>query len=259
MKKINLVKILTLSGILFLSSCKKETNPPANTANRKLVRIEEISGSNPTFFTYNSSNRLTEMRNSSYSFRFDVSSALYLNSTYNSGDIRLYEAKSTAEANGRVTSLDYKSFKADGSLNYSEAHSFQYNAEGYKTQYSYGTYVYTNEFTNGNLTKSTATNNGNLHSTREIEYYTDQPAKMNLNWFQHRFMNDFLHDNDQFGLKNKNLPKKVTYRTYNGAGYMDTSDFAYTFDADGYISTCTITYNDNSGTPYVYSYRFIFE
>lgn len=243
----------TIFGLLLVTtlySCKKESTP-AVPAEKKLAKIQDATNGLFYEFTYNNEGRLIENKTHSFSRKFDYSTSLIKTDIYSTSNALLYRVVPTATSNGKVTGISTTSYKADGSVNYVEPSTYQYNADGSMLSYGYGTYLYTKTHTNGNLTLVNATNNGAFHTKMEVEYYTDKPAKLNINWFENRYMSEFLCDKAQFGTWNKNLPKKITY---SSTGYMDTIEFTYTFDSEGYITAFTTVYKELGQPPVTNSY-----
>lgn len=259
MKKTTLFTTAVLALIILLSSCKKDKNDVLEPQVKKLIKVEQTGSSIPVRnYTYNTQGRLTDMKSSVFNLQFDFSSSLYLQTTFNaSTSVKTFEAQATASAAGKVTSMSYKSFKPDGGLNYSENHTYQYDAAGYLTGRSYSIYNYVNEYTGGNLVKSTGTSSGAPYSTDTYEYYTDKADKFNTNWLEHTFQQQLLNDKELFGKKNKNLLKKATYMYTSGSSY--SYDFVYTVDTNGYVTECTATEKTNGTTSGVYTYKFYYQ
>jgi hypothetical protein len=248
-----------LAALTLFSSCKKETVDSPETAQRKLVKVELTgSGTNTNSYTYNTSGRLTERKHSSFTNQYDYSGSLFLQTTIdNSTSKKTYEVNVSAAAGGKVTAVNYISFKTDGSINYSEANNFQYNAEGFITNRSYGTYNYANEYNGGNITRSYGTKSGAPFSEFLYEYYTDKSDKFNINWIEHTFQQQFLNDKELFGKRNKNLLKKSTAAYTGGNTYV--YDFVYSFDESGYVTNCTATESTNGVNTAVYNYKFYYQ
>lgn len=259
MKKITSINAAVIATIVLFSSCKKDNTVVAEPQVKKLIKMEQTGSSIPArTYSYNAQGRLTEVKNNIFTNQFDFSTALFQQTTLNtSSSLKTYEARSTASGSGKVTSLDNKSFKADGSLNYTELNTYQYDAAGYLTNRSYGGYNFVNEYINGNLTKSTGTSSGAPFVTETYEYYTDKTDKFNLNWLEHMYQEQYLNDKELFGKKNKNLVKKAIYDYATGSDY--TYDFVYSFDADGYVTDCTATEKTNGTTSAVYTYKFFYQ
>jgi YD repeat-containing protein len=259
MKKITTITIAALSLLTLFSACKKETVNSPEPAQRKLVKVELTgSGTNTNSYTYNTAGRLIERKHNSFTHQYDYSASVFLQTTFdNSTSKKTYEVNVSSVAGEKVAGVNYISFKTDGSINYTEPHTFQYNSESYLTGRSYGTYNYVNEYTAGNLTKSSGTKSGAAFSEFLYEYYTDKTNNFNINWLEHTFQSQFLNDKELFGKRNKNLLKKVSnlYATGNSYGY----EFTYTFDASGYITNCTATESTNGVTSAVYNYEFFYQ
>ena len=250
----HLIAIAALA-VLF-TSCKKDniSNTPSE---RKLVKAESINSATVKTYTYNSEGRLIQINNGSWIINYSYPVAGPKEEITDASNVKLYEARAKTMANGRVTALDYD-FYSNGVLNFSELNTFQYNADGYLTNFSYGGYEYVYEITGGNYTKFTVSANGVPQRQDVIEYYTDKPNKLNINFFAGYF-NMFMSDKEQFGKFNKNLIKKIT-RTSTPASANDfVENFTYTFDAEGYITGFTVNETRSSGATSTWGEKFYYQ
>lgn len=242
--------------LCMFTSCKKEniSNTPAE---RKLVKAESTTSSDFKNITYNAEGRLVEYRTNTWYHKYSYSATGPNFETFTSSDVKQYVRESKAMANGRVTNLDH-SFYINGSFSSKEENTFQYNAEGYLTGFAYGTYSYVYEVNGGNYTRYTVSNNGTLQREYIIEYYTDKPNKMNVN-FMERYLNMYLSDKEEFGKANKNLIKKITCTSTPGSSNDFVENFTYVFDADGYVTSYTVSETTSGGTTSTWGEKFYYQ
>lgn len=252
MKKITIAMAALLS--VAATSCKKsnDVTPPVS-AGAQVTKIEFPATGNAQIFTYNSSGRLVMVKNNSFTNNYTVSP--FSLEVLNSSNVKEYGLSNIVFSNNRISSYNYNRYKADGTIQWSDANSFEYDANGYQTKKSYGAYVYTSVITGGNTTSQTITNTTNGSTrTKVIEYYMDKPNKLNVNFFEDWCLDQIISDAEAVGKKNANLPKKMTETTTNNT---EVTEFVYTTDAKGLITqvTITITTTPNAGgTPSVDTY-----
>lgn len=92
--------------------------------------------------------------------------------------------------------------------------------------------VRTFEYTEGNMTRMTVTQDGGAAHVLEFEHILDKPAPDG----EYNRLSSFLSGG---GSLNKNLVRKLT-TTITGAGYTTESDYSYEFNKEGYPTLMTV-------------------
>ena len=96
-------------------------------------------------------------------------------------------------SSNRLTSADFRYYNSAGQATSNVTTNFQYDANGYQTQKSYGGYTYNSVITGGNTVSINRLTAGSANIiTTTLEYYTDKPNKLNVNLFEHWYQDDIL-------------------------------------------------------------------
>lgn len=254
------LKTITAAIIVMLaaSSCKKTndiTPPPAAPAT-KITKIEYPSSGTAQTFTYNSAGRLINAKNSSFNVSYNYTPSPYEYEIFNSVNQKQYELINKVFTANRLTSFDYRSYRNDGTVNYTEPFTVQYDANGYQTAKTYPGYVYAFTIAGGNTTGYTQTNTTSGLVRTYTREYTAMPDKLNLNLFEHWYQDQLLSDMEVMGKKNTNLPKKLTYTS--GANN-EVIEYAYVMNAEGLPAECTVKETKNGGTPTTWSFKLSYQ
>lgn len=257
------IKILIAAFLLVLagSSCKKENTmiPAGATHSLKVSKIGEVGTTWVTEFAYNSAGRLTQVRDNSFTLTYDYSADIPVITTYKTATgVKTNQMVQAALAGNRITTLNIHYFNAQGQETYVDASQFQYDQNGFQTKKSYGSYEYSTEVNNGNMTKLTARNSGSGAVTHTItyEFYSDKQDKFNLNIFEQGWYDNVINDRALMGTKNTNLIKKITYQS---ATYTQVSQFTYITNTDGYVTEYTLGISVNGATPSTSTYKVTYQ
>jgi hypothetical protein len=256
-------KLITAATLLIMAvtSCRKNdiiVSDPVQVTNGvktlKLAKIETADGSYTENFTYGADGRMTKWSNSYFTIMYSYTATPFGYDVFaQNSQQKNYDISDVTMNNGRAERFLYRRIKSDGSVMWADTTTQQYDANGYQVQKLYWPYKYTSEITAGNTTKMTALNmsTGKVNYEVTAEYFTDRPNKMNINIFEYNQFDHILSDKEQFGKMNANLPKKITRISANKYVY----DYNYEFDANGYITSYTISYAVNDGTPALTTYK----
>lgn len=245
----NIKKLKTVfTGLVILAivtSCKKDHSTPSVTEKRVSKLMD---GSTAAFaFTYNADGRLTTSYQEVQKYKaiFDYSNQSFAIKWY-SNDILETEAKNAVIKNDRLQSLFYQEYN-NGSPSYNYTFHFAYNSDGTLAKYHDDDEddVYVFEYSGGNFSKVTHSDNGSIKDIDTYEYYTDKPNKFNIP-IQEFFTEFPVLAKNLLGKQNANLMKK---KTRVAGAYTYTWAFTYQLDADGYVTQYTRVYQKNSETP----------
>ncbi|THU31587.1 hypothetical protein FAM09_28600 [Niastella caeni] len=240
----NLKTVIT--GLVMLSivtSCKKDHSTPSVTEKRVSKLMD---GSTTVFaFTYNADGRLNTSYQEVQKYKaiFDYSNQSFAIKWY-SNDILETEAKNAVIKNDRLQSLFYQEYN-NGSPSYNYTFHFAYNSDSTLAKYYYDDNVYVFEYSGGNFSKVTHSDNGSIKDINTYEFYTNKPNKFNMP-IQEFFTEFPVLAKNLLGKQNANLMKKKT-RVAGANTY--TLTFTYQLDADGYVTQYTQVYQKNSEAP----------
>lgn len=246
--------VIVIVAIIVMVSCKKSNNtlqPPSTSEKLLLAKIEYPASGGSMTFKYNENRRLVKVTDGGIVINYTVNPFGY--EWYNNAEKQTSYANTIFTGN-QITSFDYCKYKADGTIAWTEKHSMQYDAGGYQVKKTYSDYVYTSEISSGNTIKQTIVNiTDGTSRVKTIEYYTNKPAKLNINFFERWCLDQTLLDTEAMGKKNVNLPKKITETT---PAKIYVTEFAFVTDAKDLITEATITSTTTpiGGVPAISSY-----
>ena len=249
-----IISLIACMGVF--SSCKKESvdnaQKPSTGDKKRIASIATTDGTYRVDLTYDAQKRLKTYATSGIVINFQVSpSSFEYRSHYNGTDYG-FKYSAAKMINQRVTDLLVTKYNADGSVGYTDFNYYQYDQNGYQTGLNYSNYNYKKLISGGNTTKVIVTDNGAPFTETIVEYYTDKPNKMNFNWQENGYLNEVINDGEQFGTRNKNLIKRVYYKS---STYSSVTDFTYTLDAEGYVTGMKTSFVKNGGAPVLAEFK----
>lgn len=212
--------------MITLHSCEEEVDDPANTTSDfDLVKTRTAYGETSTY-TYDAQGRIT---------REDDSDGSYSTVTYGTGQLTFASFDSTGQAYG---SYVYQT-NSDGYVVSGQGGTYTYNSDGRLLSTSYTdstqTFTTTNEYTDGNLTRSS-------RSTTDYTTYTYLTDKVETRMEGTQTL---------LGKPSYNLVSTSSEHYDGQTPYTNT----YTYDSQGRVSTQTRTESGGS-TPDVTSYTY---
>ena len=256
MKQVKTI-IAALLVIVAASSCKKENTPaPPVSSSPKVSKVDIVGSTWSTSYSYNAQGRLAEVKDNSFTSKYDYSNGTPVISVYkNSTGIINSKISQVALSSNKISEYTYHAYNEQGQPYNGENTNFQYDANGFQINKNYSGSEYITEVTNGNMTKQTVRNSGTVARTTTFEFYADKPNKFNLN-LQEAWYDNYIVDNTLFGNKNTNLFKRITIQS---ATRTEVIDFTYVTNADNYVTEQTTSSSVNGAAPTAYTTKFTYQ
>lgn len=255
MKQIKSI-LAALTILIAASSCSKETGiiiPPVPAANAKLVKVEELGTNFSQKFSYNTNGRLLNIKSGNFETRYTYPAGSVGLEMYENGNVKFADFINIVIANNKMTAYDFRMFNDAGQPYTPETNTSQFDAAGYRVKHSYSNHVYEYTIVNGNTVsvKETITSSGVVNNTI-LEYYTDKPNNLNINFFENWTLDQYVFDQDIAGKKNANLPKKIT----DNSG---VSELSYIMNSVGLPEQMKIKFTPTNGAQEFSTYKLTYQ
>jgi YD repeat-containing protein len=249
--------VSSLFILLAASSCKKENTPALVVSSSPRVSKVDIVGSTwSTSYSYNAQGRLSEVKDNSFTSKYDYTSGTPVISIYkNSTGIIDSKISQVTLSSNKISQYTYYAHNDQGQPYNGDNTNFQYDVNGFQVNKTYSGYEYITEVANGNMIKQTVRNSGTVARTFTFEFYTDKLNKFNLN-LQEQWYGNYIADNSLFGTKNTNLIKRITIQS---ATRTEVIDFTYVTNADNYVTEQTTSSSVNGAAPTTYTTKFTYQ
>jgi hypothetical protein len=225
----------------------------------KVSKVDIVGSTWSTSYSYTAQGRLAEVKDNSFTMKYDYASgSLVITTYYTATGVKIETNSEMVLGSGnRVSQYAIHRFNSQGQVSGTELVNFEYDANGFQVKKTYPGYEYIIAVTNGNMTKLTIRNSttGNVERTLTYEFYTDKPDTQNLDLFQ-GWYDKLITDKDLMGTKNANLIKKITSQS---ATRTEVTDFTYVTNADGLLTEFTTNWLLNGAAPVSTTYKIAYQ